>query len=215
MGTDVTCWNERKKHDDEHIEKKGLFDWIDMHADVFAESEVTWMKLGPLDLELGSEMYGYSKDTISRCERRGGSVEVEITRNNAIERVRVSKDDIIDAKLRRFYTMWCLREAYVKMTGEALLAPWLQELEILDVQAPKPHVDAKDSSSLLQGEGIRSGIIVFKGKRILDVYMEVLGVGQDYMIAGCVRLSETSQIELSHDAIPQTWTQLQVGDILP
>jgi 4'-phosphopantetheinyl transferase len=215
VGTDVTCWNERKKHDDKHIEKRGLFDWIDMHADVFAESEITWMKLGALDLDLEGELHGYGKDTVSRCERRGGSVEVEITRSNAIERVRVSRDNIIDAKLRRFYTMWCLREAYVKMTGEALLAPWLRELEIMDIQAPKPHVETKDSASLLQGEGIKSGNIVFKGKRIQDVYMDVSAVGQNFMIAGCVRFSKASQEEISHDAIPKTWIQIQLEDILP
>ncbi|KAG9254224.1 uncharacterized protein F5Z01DRAFT_656319 [Emericellopsis atlantica] len=36
----------------------------------------------------------------------------------------------LDHRLRYFYTLWCLREAYVKMTGEALLAPWLKRLEM-------------------------------------------------------------------------------------
>lgn len=54
----------------------------------------------------------------------------------------VSTPPVLDKKLRYFYTLWCLREAYVKMTGEALLAPWLKDLEMRrfappeDIQAP-------------------------------------------------------------------------------
>ena len=30
-----------------------------------------------------------------------------------------------------------MKEAYVKMTGEALLAPWLKDLEFLNVRTPR------------------------------------------------------------------------------
>lgn len=47
--------------------------------------------------------------------------------------------DLADARLRAFYTLWCLREAYVKMTGDALLAPWLADLNFSGWQAPRPN----------------------------------------------------------------------------
>lgn len=54
------------------------------------------------------------------------------------------------AKLRRFYTYWSLKEAYVKMVGEGLLAPWLRELEFSSVIPPPlpfaPGASTRDSS---------------------------------------------------------------------
>ena len=43
---------------------------------------------------------------------------------------------LVLAKLRRFYAYWALKEAYVKMVGEGLQAPWLAELEFGHVEAP-------------------------------------------------------------------------------
>lgn len=41
-----------------------------------------------------------------------------------------------DLRTRRFYTYWALKEAYIKMIGEGLLAPWLRELEFKNVVIP-------------------------------------------------------------------------------
>ncbi|KAL8889098.1 MAG: hypothetical protein Q9192_006072, partial [Flavoplaca navasiana] len=46
-------------------------------------------------------------------------------------------DEMLKAKLRHFYAHWCLKEAYVKMTGEALMAPWLQDMEFRNVHVPR------------------------------------------------------------------------------
>ncbi len=54
------------------------------------------------------------------------------------EVMQVASNDVIEAKLRRFYTFWALKEAYVKMTGDALLADWLRVLEFRKVRAPRP-----------------------------------------------------------------------------
>lgn len=55
----------------------------------------------------------------------------------------------IDVKLGYFYTLWCLREAYVKMTGDALLATWLKDLDFRyfappgrpSIQQPGRHLE--------------------------------------------------------------------------
>jgi 4'-phosphopantetheinyl transferase len=45
---------------------------------------------------------------------------------------------IYQKRLRRFYAYWGLKEAFIKMVGEGLLADWLRELEFEDVHAPEP-----------------------------------------------------------------------------
>ncbi|KAL8966555.1 MAG: hypothetical protein Q9183_003319 [Haloplaca sp. 2 TL-2023] len=56
-----------------------------------------------------------------------------------------SEDDRLKAKLRHFYAHWCLKEAYVKMTGEALMASWLQDMEFRNVQVPRAASDLSDN----------------------------------------------------------------------
>lgn len=105
-------------------------------------------------------------------------------------------EQVADGKLRAFYALWALREAYVKLTGEALLAPWLRELEFRDFRAPRPterwEVPARDGEEREEDEGddaqvIRKTDIRFRGKRVEDVNMCLRSMGPDYMIATAVR----------------------------
>lgn len=151
VGTDVVCVNERLQQDYAHISKYGFADWVDVHADVLADSEVEFMKSAPPeDRKLGAKT-------------------------------------MIEKQLRRFYAIWCLREAYVKMTGEALLAPWLKELEILDVQSPVAK-EGIDASSLEEGEVVRQFANYFQGKAVTDVKTELTALGSHYMIVGSIRI---------------------------
>lgn len=203
VGTDVVCANERLKHDYSNIDKDGFFSWVDMHADVFAESEVNHMKLGPVSTtELGisdGEIQGYGKDTLSRCQRRNQKLNVKVTKGGeeADESIQIMSNVVIDAKIRRFYACWCLREAYVKMTGEALLAPWLRELEICDVQPPAAKEGIRNSSSLKPGELARDFKIIFKGRLVENVDMELSALGEAYMIGGAVRAAKPEERPLT------------------
>lgn len=187
VGTDVVCWNERLVQDYAHIEKEGFFEWVDIHRDVFAESEISYMKLAPV--EFGLNLAGFGKDAVSRCQRRHETVALT-ERGSPIV---VESNFIIDLKLRRFYANWCLREAYVKMTGEALLAPWLKELEISDVKAPVAKKTTSNlhlssaGASLEDGEIERDFTIHFQGKPVTNVKMELVALGEDYMVGGAVR----------------------------
>jgi 4'-phosphopantetheinyl transferase len=190
VGTDVVCTNERKVQDYRHIEKDGFFDWVDIHGDVFAESEINHMKLGPVEIDLGKlvKVNGFGKDAMSRCQWRGQMVDVKVSGGDGVETtVKVDSNRVIDAKLRRFYAMWCLREAYVKMTGEALLAPWLKELEITDVQAPAAQ-EGVSAESLEEGAMATEFDIYFKGKKVTDVRMELSALGTNYMVGGALRV---------------------------
>jgi 4'-phosphopantetheinyl transferase len=211
VGTDVVCANEREKHDYAHIEKSGFFDWVDMHGDVFAESELNHMKLSPVSLDIEA-LAGFAKDTVSRCQRRNETLTLKIKKGEGEEKtVRVDSNTVIDEKLRRFYAMWCLRETYVKMTGEALLAPWLKDLEISNVEAPPPAADHAGEDSLEQGGIARDFQIYFKGKAVTDVKMELVAMGKHYMVGSSVRMPK-GETEWSIGR----WQTLDLGaDILP
>ncbi|CAK7562853.1 MAG: hypothetical protein SEPTF4163_000709 [Sporothrix epigloea] len=99
-----------------------------------------------------------------------------------------------DQRLRLFYGLWCLREAYVKMTGEALLAEWLAELEFRALRVPdvpsslwqSAAADGKDS--LQQGETVIQHDIRFRGVPVGDsVNMCLRSVGTAYMVCTAVR----------------------------
>jgi len=211
VGTDVVCANEREKQDYAHIEKSGFFDWVDMHGDVFAETELNHMKLSPVSLGIGT-LAGFAKDTVSRCQRRNEILTLKIKKEGEGEEktVRAESNTVIDEKLRRFYAMWCLRETYVKMTGEALLAPWLKELEISNVEAPSA-ADQAVEGSLEQGGIARDFQIYFKGKAVTDVKMELVAMGKHYMVGSSVQIAEGEK-EVSMGR----WEMLDLeADILP
>ncbi|KAJ4298779.1 hypothetical protein N0V88_003812 [Collariella sp. IMI 366227] len=98
-----------------------------------------------------------------------------------------SAEQLVDAKLRAFYALWALREAYVKLTGEALLAQWLRELEFRGFSPSRPTKGWGVPAREEEGEVVRDFDILFKGKRVEDVNMCLRSMGDDYMIATALR----------------------------
>jgi 4'-phosphopantetheinyl transferase len=94
---------------------------------------------------------------------------------------------INDGKLRAFYTLWALREAYVKLTGEALLAEWLKDLEFRGFRPPRPTAGWDVPAREEEGEVVRDIEIWFKGARVEDVNISLRSMGEDFMIATAVR----------------------------
>ncbi|PYH95779.1 4'-phosphopantetheinyl transferase [Aspergillus ellipticus CBS 707.79] len=82
----------------------------------------------------------------------------------------------VEYSYRVFFTYWALKEAYIKMTGEALLAPWLRELEFTEVVAPEA------------GAGAYCGTKVWLyGEEVRDVRVEVVPFEGDYLVATAAR----------------------------
>lgn len=195
LGTDIVCVNERDEY--ARIEKEGFFSWVDMHSDVFAPSETRALKMDTTQLVLplpeGLELTGYTRDAIARCQYPS---QVVTWKDAAGHVQRLEPEVILESKLRRFHALWCLREAYVKMTSEALLAEWLQELEFREFRTPsaiKEGGDSKKTTSTLGlelGEVMTSFEILFKRKRVDDAAMELRAFGTDYMVASAARLRD-------------------------
>ncbi|KAJ4259818.1 hypothetical protein NW762_007750 [Fusarium torreyae] len=78
-----------------------------------------------------------------------------------------------DRALRYFYALWCLREAYVKMTGDALLASWLKDLEMRDFAPPE---------DMQKSQGVW-----LKGKQVEGVNVQLVPFLEQYMISTAVK----------------------------
>jgi 4'-phosphopantetheinyl transferase len=191
LGTDIVCINERDDY--ARIDKEGLYSWVDMHSDVFAPSETQALKMDTTQLVLplpeDLQLTGYARDAIARCQYRTQPVMWKDTAGVARE---IDASAVVEAKLRRFYALWCLREAYVKMTGEALLAEWLHELEFRKFRTPSQAKGGEGSTntSLGLGEVVTDVEIYFKRKMVNDVAMELGAFGTDYMAASAARLMD-------------------------
>ena len=117
--------------------------------------------------------------------------------------------DTIRAKLRHFYAHWCLKEAYVKMTGEALLAPWLKDVEFRNVQVPLPARFAVGGAPdvNLWGQTCTDVEIWAHGNRVTDVQLEIQAFRDDYMIATATshigaQFSAFKELDLEKDVYP-------------
>ncbi|KAI0487586.1 phosphopantetheinyl transferase [Xylaria cf. heliscus] len=95
-----------------------------------------------------------------------------------------------DYGLRAFYTLWCLREAYVKMTGEALLAEWLGDLVFRGFEPPEPGTAFAQSADDGPAQVIRRHDVVFKGSKVEDANICIRSLGPDYMTCTAVRTPE-------------------------
>ncbi|RKF55214.1 4'-phosphopantetheinyl transferase NpgA [Erysiphe neolycopersici] len=195
VGTDIVCVNERRQEDYKHIDTYGFFNWLSIFEEVLADLELSSLRGGSLSLEdvginiQGAELTSSGKDILDKCERRNQIISLPILINGAPSEIQLDSNVVIDIKLRQFYASWCLRESYIKMTGEALSAPWLKDLEILQVKAPKP---SKDTTVDLQiGEKINTFAINLKSKeskrsRVTNVTMDLTSLGLNYLVAGTI-----------------------------
>lgn len=113
----------------------------------------------------------------------------------------------VDAKLRRFYTLWCLREAYVKMTGEALLAPWLKDLNFMRFRAPAPGTAFEQRPEAEMEESERAQVItdhevLFHGNRVEDANICLRALGPDYMTCTALRTPQRKEDGLGWELGP-------------
>ncbi|OJD18353.1 hypothetical protein AJ78_01597 [Emergomyces pasteurianus Ep9510] len=164
IGIDITCTDDpaRRNRGPPKTEAE-LHAFIDIFSEVFSQNELDAMKADPRNVS-GS----------------GGSMTVAM-----------SLQDSITHRIRLFYTYWALKEAYIKMTGEALLAPWLRDLEFRYVTAPVPPTisppcpDASLSSLWGVPEtGVRATLY---GREVPEVRLEVVAFGDDYIFATAAR----------------------------
>lgn len=108
---------------------------------------------------------------------------------------------LIQQRFRRFYAYWSLKEAYIKMVGEGLLADWLSKLEFHDVCAPDPAQPEdfpddgfswalRDEDELKWTPGdraVRNISASLYGKRLNDVKLSLVAFEADFLCATAIR----------------------------
>lgn len=94
-----------------------------------------------------------------------------------------------ERKARRFYTYWALKEAYIKMVGEGLLAPWLRELEFRNVPVPsKPKTNAPNLWTMLPDDEVSRLGVLFRNRNIAHTMHTTLEAFQDtFLVATMTR----------------------------
>ncbi|CCU75201.1 unnamed protein product [Blumeria hordei] len=196
VGTDIVCTDERRRADYEYIDREGFSSWVDIYEDVFADSELKHLRSSLRNLEdigvylKGAELTECGRIALLECQRRDEKVDLEIVTAEGISKeIQVKSDIIIESKLRRFYALWCVREAFIKMTGEAFFAPWLKDLEFVQVEAPKSRPDA---TGMENGDLIKDFEIFRRSSpsrvphMVKNVKMSLAALGKNFMIAGAI-----------------------------
>ncbi|KAK7962558.1 4'-phosphopantetheinyl transferase A [Apiospora aurea] len=173
VGVDIVCVSERRDRDLRMVRDEGWDYFVDMHSDVFGRGETAYLK---------------SREFAAAASASVSSAVAPTT-----------SEKVADAKLRRFYALWCLREAYVKMTGEALLAPWLGDLNFVEVRAPEP-VTAEGGAFQQGADGtgqvITTHEVTFEGQRVDDANICLRSLGPDYMLGTAVRTPKNKEVGL-------------------
>ncbi|KAI9894783.1 MAG: hypothetical protein M1814_000002 [Vezdaea aestivalis] len=135
VGVDIVCVSERNEL--AKAQAVGFDSWVDVYSDVFSPADMAAMKEPIVDRSQIT-----TSDSLTLSE--GLESLSVVGHNNSPEtglrdagRKRGHSSSALVAQVRRFYVFWALKEAYVKMTGEALLAPWLKDMHFGDVWSPK------------------------------------------------------------------------------
>jgi 4'-phosphopantetheinyl transferase len=109
--------------------------------------------------------------------------------------------EVFEKRLRRFYAYWSLKEAFIKMVGEGLLADWLVELEFDNVQAPEPATaddfpddgfswafqDEEERKWTPPDKSIKNITAVLRKQKLNDVHLTLVAFEQDFLLATSMR----------------------------
>ncbi|KAL6247580.1 hypothetical protein RBB50_005926 [Rhinocladiella similis] len=128
LGVDIACTHEDKRTPTDVTTQAKFDEWVDIFSEMFSDRERRNMRLAPVHIPVAEreegDYYGWESS----------SEDSSTAPSHTQPGPREAKT--IEQKLRRFYAYWALKEAYIKMVGEGLLASWLRELEFLDVVPP-------------------------------------------------------------------------------
>ena len=179
VGVDIVRVNERDDY--RTIRDEGFDGWVDIYEYVFSDKECWSMKydVDYITLPDRSVFTGAEIGRHQRCLQQGQSITLTAPAGREVE---FNSDVIIDSKLRRFYTFFCYKEAYIKLAGEALLAPWLKQLEFFHLRSPK-----RETRQPPWGEEICDVEVCMHGQPVKDVKMNVRAFEEDFMLATAVQ----------------------------
>lgn len=206
LGVDIVCVNER--NDYRVIDEQGLDGWVDMYSEIFSDEELFDIKYVAPSFSLPDgtlitpEMLGRQDRCCTRHQTL--KVKLDISGTGGGQDKSFDSELLIEEKLRRFYTYWCYKEAYIKLDGEALLAKWIPRLEFKNVRAPHPGTPPRCSTHGVWGERVCDAEVWFTGggekpygvgevktgvkKRLDDVRLEIQAFEERFMIGVAAKM---------------------------
>lgn len=128
--------------------------------------------------------------------------------------------ELVQQRFRRFYAFWSLKEAFIKMVGEGLLADWLAKLEFQDVLAPEPagpddfpddgfswaFRDEDEMKWTPAARAVRSMKASLHGQLLEDVALSLVAFEQDFLVA-----TSTHGVQDATEGTPQErWIRLDI-----
>ncbi|PYI23618.1 4'-phosphopantetheinyl transferase [Aspergillus violaceofuscus CBS 115571] len=165
VGIDITCTNERqpasRNSTTPEPPRDTFTNYVDIFAEVFSPEEIRLIK------------------TLQPPTAHETTTTTTTTTHTPQES---SSDAGLEYSYRVFYAYWALKEAYIKMTGEALLAPWLRELEFAGVVAPEPA-----APKTKVGEPYTGVRTTLHKQPVEEVRVEIVAFETDYLIATAAR----------------------------
>lgn len=185
VGVDIVCVNERDSAA-VTIDTEGFDGWVDIYDSVFSDEERWSMKydIDYMTLYDGTILDRADLGRHDRCIERNKHLSFTTPAGRAVS---FSSELLIDAKLRRFYTYFCYKEAYIKLAGEALLAPWLKQLEFFNVRSPLPGTVARCSTLGTWGEEVDDVEVRMHGRAVDDVKMKIQAFEEDFMFSVAIQ----------------------------
>ncbi|KAF1937994.1 4'-phosphopantetheinyl transferase [Clathrospora elynae] len=224
LGVDIVCVNER--NDYRVIDEEGFDGWVDIYSEIFSQEESFDIKYNADNFPLldGTLITPAMLGRHDRCCARNQHLSITLPSG---EQRDVDSDLLIDAKLRRFYTIWCYKEAYIKLDGEALLAKWIPQLEFKHVRAPRPGTPARCSTHGSWGERVSDAEVWFslvedgkgpagvhgmnKGERrkLEDTRVEIQAFEEDFMIGVAAKERRDDAVGGGKGRLPEVLTHFK------
>lgn len=176
LGIDITCINERRNKSPTTLQ--AFTEFVQIFSEVFSPTELSTMT-NPNQALIQARHLGYANSIIPEDTNPDGT-EVHST------------NSIITFGLRLFYSYWALKEAYLKMTGEALLAPWVKTLEFKNVYPPEPvqspanangNADSDSDSECKWGLVYPHVVVTRDGIELQNVRLQLQAFETDFIIA--------------------------------
>ncbi|KAA8625006.1 Sfp Phosphopantetheinyl transferase [Pyrenophora tritici-repentis] len=224
VGVDIVCVNER--NDYRVVDEEGFDSWVDVYSEIFSQEESFDLKynVDPFPLLDGTIVTQDMLGRHDRCCTRNQHLTITLPNG---EKRSVDSDLLIDAKLRRFYTYWCYKEAYIKLDGEALLAQWIPCLEFKHVRAPRPGTPARCSTHGSWGERISDAEVWFsmkadgkgpagvrdmtrgESRKLDDTRVEIQAFEENFMIGVAARERTDPVVDGHRSRLPNVLTHFK------
>jgi 4'-phosphopantetheinyl transferase len=212
VAVDVVSPNER--NDMSSIASSNFAEFVSTFESVLSDEEVftvtyTLPTNGTTQLLSGESVPNEKLGRLDRTIECGQTLSVQL---DGDRKINLPSELIIEEKLRNFYANFSLKEAFTKLGGLGLSAPWLKDCEFVGVRAPTKGGVRRCNILGTWGEIIRGEDMEIRmnGKEVHDVASEQQSLEEDYIITTMLRPSTVLK-----DRNFPAWTTINVHDILP